>query len=69
MEWIQYEESEQLNIYIEFAAAIEYNAHWQLTKAAIEQSTVKHAVYMAKIGWNYTPEQVSCLLCTFFHVH
>ena len=38
--------------------AVEYDAHWQLTKAAIERSAVKHAAYMAKIGWNYTPEQV-----------
>ena len=30
----------------------------KLTKTAIEQSAAKHAAYMTKVGWNYTPEQM-----------
>ena len=44
--------------YLYINSAIEYDAQWQLTKAAIERSTTKRTAYMVKIGWNYTAEQV-----------
>ena len=47
--------------YLYINSAIEYDAQWQLTKAAIEQSATKRAVYMAKIRWKYTAKQVVLL--------